>query len=60
MLIIMGFLCICAGAAIAGPPVFVPSNPDSIPVGVPVDGGASLLLIAGGSYAFKKLKKKRV
>jgi len=59
LLLFMWFLLLWAGTTMAGPPVFVPSDPDADPVGVPVDGGASLLLLAGGSYAVKKLKQRK-
>jgi hypothetical protein len=59
ILIIAIILFTAATAAVALPPTFVPSDPDLGPVGVPVDGGASLLLAAGGSYAVKKLRKRR-
>jgi hypothetical protein len=37
---------------------FPPDPPDDNgPDGIPLDGGASLLLAAGGAYAFKRLKE---
>jgi hypothetical protein len=38
------------------PPPFGGGSPDPIPV----DGGASYLLAAGGVYAYRKLKAKRM
>jgi hypothetical protein len=59
ILIVMGLMALASGALYAGPPTFTPSDPDGTPVGVPVDGGASILLAAGASYGMKKLKEKR-
>ena len=42
-----------------GDPGNLGPTPSTPPSGVPVDGGVSLLLAAGGSYAIKRLKKKR-
>ena len=42
-----------------GDPGNLGPQPAAQPVGVPVDGGASLLLFAGGSYAVKRLKARR-
>ena len=34
-------------------------TPTSAPTGVPLDGGASLLLIGGVGYALRKLRQRR-
>jgi hypothetical protein len=39
---------------------FDPVGGGDDPVGVPIDGGALVLLIAGAAYGVKKLKKKSV
>jgi hypothetical protein len=59
LIIIAIIVLTAATAAVAGPPTFTPADPDGTPVGVPVDGGASFLLAAGGSYAVKKLKERK-
>ncbi|MEO0560090.1 MAG: hypothetical protein AAF170_18130 [Bacteroidota bacterium] len=35
-----------------------PPNPPGTPTQVPVDGGLGLLALAGGAYAFKKLRER--
>jgi hypothetical protein len=59
VLLLSAALLLTSAALHAGPPTFTPSDPDGTPVGVPVDGGASLLLAAGASYGIKRLKEKR-
>lgn len=49
-------------AAIADePPPFdnIDDEGDPIPAGIPVDGGASLLLAAGVAYGIKRASKKK-
>ncbi|MBC5992596.1 PID-CTERM protein-sorting domain-containing protein [Pontibacter cellulosilyticus] len=36
-----------------------PTNSEEPPAGVPIDGGASLLLAAGGAYGLKKINDYR-
>jgi len=53
VLLIASSLVIAQGAP--GPPNF-PDSPDP----TPIDGGLGLLAAAGGAYAWKKLKAKKV
>ena len=45
------------GIALAGPPT--PPPPSGPGSGVPLDGGAVVLLIAGAAYGVKKIKERR-
>ena len=38
---------------------FVPALAQGAPPATPIDGGLSLLLVAGGAYGLKKLKDSR-
>ncbi|WP_192823841.1 PID-CTERM protein-sorting domain-containing protein [Rufibacter sp. LB8] len=45
-----------------GPPTFEEQDPEEEtppPTGVPIDGGASLLLAAGAGYGLKKIRDSR-
>ena len=56
--IVLASFCLTALAVVAfaqGGPPFNPGNPN--PVGVPVDGGVSLLIAFGAAYGAKRLKK---
>lgn len=42
--------------------IFAQPPPPALPVGpdqAPIDGGLGLLVLGGGAYAFKKLKRKK-
>ncbi len=45
------------GPGNGGPPVFEEETPP--PTGVPIDGGATLLLAAGAGYGLKKLRDRQ-
>ena len=51
-------LAVASVKADPGDPGNLGPQPGPQPTSVPVDGGASLLLAAGGSYAIKKLKNR--
>mgnify|MGYP003636168601 CR=1 FL=1 len=52
------FTCYFASYAFAQGPPGLPGFPDA-PDAAPIDGGLGLLAVAGGAYAWKKLKSKK-
>ena len=64
MIALCGALCsilLTATAALAQPGSGgpTPSTPAVDPTAVPIDGGISLLLAAGGAYGLKRLRQRR-
>ncbi len=55
VLTLLTLLIICAPICVMAQPGFDPGVPD----GAPIDGGLSMLAIAGVSYAAKKIYNKR-
>jgi hypothetical protein len=65
----LALLCLSGGLLLAGPAFAQDEDPGSTgpqpgapvppPTGVPIDGGASLLLAGGVAYGLKKLRRRR-
>jgi hypothetical protein len=53
--VLLAAICFAFPALAVDPPPFGGGSPDPIPV----DGGASYLLAAGGVYAYRKLKARK-
>jgi len=57
------FVLLTAATALAQPgsggptPAIPGADPD--PTAIPIDGGLSLLLVAGGAYGLKRLRQRR-
>lgn len=58
-IMIMGLLAIGTLAANAQPGDLGPMPTPPTGTGVPIDGGASLLAVAGGAYGVKRLRERR-
>ena len=63
---LVGALCVGGALLLAGPalaqgdiPPTTGPRPDAGPAGVPIDGGASLLLAGGVAYGLRKLRQRR-
>jgi hypothetical protein len=52
-------ICILSTVTVFAQGSLPPDNEDSDPVGVPFDGGLSLVIAAGAGYAIKKARDKR-
>ncbi len=55
LLLSLSFVVLSAGALLAQLPPMLPGNPSQ----APIDGGLSVLALAGGAYAYKKLRDAR-
>ena len=55
------FVLLTAATALAQPGSGgpTPANPAPDPTAVPIDGGLSFLLAAGGAYGLKRLRQRR-